>query len=176
MFGIGYRCAVLCREWRRAKEIFPQLEAVLFCATFKLLNLISLNHAPHFLNNMEANQRANNNIKPAGFEDLAIPLLKHYNYYFTHPAHLHAQVQPLNAEELSMAQSDIPPRKALALQRHSSAGLKLAEPATHKGLTLTQLDDVIEEKMVRISRTLLATTVLLRKNKANGGVKKSYSS
>jgi hypothetical protein len=124
---------------------------------------------------MEPSSRNNNNVKSAGFEDLAIPLLKQYNYYFTHPAHLHAQVQPLNAEELGMAQSEIPPRKALALQRHSSAGFKQTETTTNKGLKLTQLDDVIEEKMVRISRTLLATTVLLRKNKANGGIKKSYS-
>ncbi|KAG2174587.1 hypothetical protein INT44_006850 [Umbelopsis vinacea] len=124
---------------------------------------------------MEPSSRNNNNVKSTGFEDLAIPLLKQYNYYFTHPAHLHAQVQPLNAEELAMAQSEIPPRKALALQRHSSAGLKQMETTTNKGLKLTQLDDEIEEKMVRISRTLLATTVLLRKNKANGGIKKNYS-
>jgi hypothetical protein len=125
---------------------------------------------------MEPSPRNINKVKPASFEDLAIPLLKQYNYYFTHPAHLHAQVQPLNAEELSMAQSEIPPRKALALQRHSSAGLKKNETTTtNKGLKLTQLDDAIEEKMVRISRTLLATTVLLRKNKASGGIKKAYS-
>ncbi|CAM0140507.1 hypothetical protein VKS41_006522 [Umbelopsis sp. WA50703] len=125
---------------------------------------------------MDLNQRTNTNAKPAGFESLAIPLLKQYNYYFTHPAHLHAQVQPLNAEELTMAQSEIPPRKALALQRHSSAGLKQTETTTNKGLKLSQLDDVIEEKMVRISRTLLATTVLLRKNKAKAGIKKNYQS
>jgi hypothetical protein len=125
---------------------------------------------------MELNQRNTSNAKSAGFEDLAIPLLKHYNYYFTHPAHLHAQVQPLNAEELSMARSEIPPRKALALQRHSSVGIKQTESTTNKGLKLTQLDDVIEEKMVRISRTLLATTVLLRRNKANGNIKKNYLS
>lgn len=129
---------------------------------------------PQTFSGMDSNQRSNTNVKSAGFEDLAIPLLKHYNYYFTHPAHLHAQVQPLNAEELSMAHSEIPPRKALAIQRHSSAGLKQAEPTTNKGLKLTQLDDVIEEKMVRISRTLLATTVLLRKNKASGGIRKTY--
>jgi len=123
---------------------------------------------------MDLNPRSNANAKPFGFDDLSIPLLKQYNYYFTHPAHLHAQVQPLNAEELSMAQSEIPPRKALALQRHSSVGIKQTETTANKGLKLTQLDDVIEEKMVRISRTLLATAVLLRKNKASGGIKKNY--
>ena len=108
------------------------------------------------------------------YKNSALTLLQRFLYFFTHPAHMRAQLYPINQKERIFADSLLSSSSSSSSQQASSSSLLTSSfsipPATSTSTTSqdsqqqqqrSRLMDLIVKKCIHIQRNILATLILL---------------
>ncbi|KAG2216572.1 hypothetical protein INT45_001387, partial [Circinella minor] len=107
------------------------------------------------------------------YKNSALTLLQRFLYFFTHPAHMRAQLYPINQKERIFADSLVSSSQHQQQQQASSSSLLTSSftiPSTTSTSTTTttttnqqrsRLMDLIVKKCIHIQRNILATLILL---------------
>lgn len=91
------------------------------------------------------------------YKDCALTLLQRYLYFFTHPAHLQAQLYPINNTERKLAEELVVP-SSLSSSATSSSSSSI--PSTTDVKTSRLMQQTMQ-KAVRIQRNILITLIQL---------------
>ncbi|KAI9488711.1 nucleoporin subcomplex protein binding to Pom34-domain-containing protein [Zychaea mexicana] len=106
------------------------------------------------------------------YKNSVLTLLLRFLYFYTHPAHMQAQLYPINETERLLAETIVSPssnepsqqQQASSSSSSSSSSASSSSGAaatTTEGMQQSRLMRVIVQKTIRIQRNILATFILL---------------